>query len=94
MSVAEIKEELVRLTSAERVELLEAIWDSLEVKDQEIESPPSHERELESREKEIAKGAAKFIPWEEAKAQITNAPREVRGSATGTRRHYRRSQLL
>ena len=61
--------ELSSLTSAERIELMNAIWASLDNKD-EIESPSWHSDELRLREEEIASGKAKFIPWEEAKAEI------------------------
>lgn len=66
MSIAEMKQELSRLSVSERLELL---WGSLENKD-EIESPAWHEDELRRREREIASGEAKFVPWEEAKADI------------------------
>jgi putative addiction module component (TIGR02574 family) len=69
VSVAEIKQELSRLTDAERIDLLEAVWASLDNKD-EVESPAWHEAELRLREEEIASGKAKFIPWEEAKEEI------------------------
>ena len=69
MSVAEIKQELTRLTDAERMELLDAIWASLDNKEQ-VESPAWHEEELRRREQEIASGEAKFINWEEAKTDI------------------------
>ena len=69
MSVAEMKQELSRLTNAERIDLLEAVWASLDNKD-DIESPAWHEAELRLREEEIASGKAKFMPWEEAKAEI------------------------
>jgi putative addiction module component (TIGR02574 family) len=69
VSVAEIKEELSRLTDAERIDLLEAVWASLDNKD-DVESPAWHEAELRLREEEIASGKAKFVPWEEAKAEI------------------------
>ena len=69
MSVAEIKRELVRLTDAERLDLIEAIWQSLDDKD-EIPSTDWHEKELRLREEEIAGGKAKFIKWEDAKADI------------------------
>ena len=66
MSIAEMKQELSRLSITERLELL---WGSLENKD-EVESPPWHEAELRRREHEIASGEVKFVPWEEAKADI------------------------
>lgn len=66
MSVAEIKQELSRLTIAERLDLL---WGSLDNQD-EVVSPPWHEEELRRREQEIVSGVAKFVPWEEAKVDI------------------------
>jgi putative addiction module component (TIGR02574 family) len=69
MSVAEIKQELTRLTNAERWELLEAIWGTLENKD-EIPSPDWHKKELRLREEEIDSGKTKFVKWEDAKADI------------------------
>ena len=66
MSIAEIKEALSRLSISERLDLL---WGSLENKD-EVESPAWHEAELRRREQEIASGEVKFVPWEEAKADI------------------------
>ena len=66
MSIAEMKQELSRLSITERLELL---WGSLENKD-EVESPAWHEAELRRREQELASGEAKFVPWEEAKADI------------------------
>ena len=69
MSVTEIKQELTRLTNAERWELLEAIWETLENKD-DIPSPDWHREELHRREEEIASGKAKFIKWGNAKADI------------------------
>jgi putative addiction module component (TIGR02574 family) len=69
MSVAEMKQELSRLTNAERLELMNAIWASLDNKD-DVESPAWHEAELRLREEEIASGKTKFTPWEEAKTEI------------------------
>lgn len=69
MSVAEIKQELVRLTDAERLDLVEAIWASLEKK-ADIPSPAWHETELIRRSEEVASGKAEFLPWEEAKDEI------------------------
>jgi putative addiction module component (TIGR02574 family) len=70
MSVAEIKQELSRLTDAERLDLLEAIWASLENRG-EIPSPAWHEEELRQRHEEVATGKAGFIPWDNAKDEVT-----------------------
>jgi putative addiction module component (TIGR02574 family) len=69
MSVAEIKQEVSRLTNAERFELLEAIWDSLEDKD-EIESPEWHEMVLAERAAQIESGKAQFLSVEQLKERL------------------------
>ena len=69
MSVAEIQEKIATLTNAERIELAMWLWESIDNKD-EIESPAWHAEVLAEREAEIESGKAKFIPWEEAKADI------------------------
>jgi hypothetical protein len=66
MSITEIKEELSRLSVSQRLELL---WESVDNKD-DIDSPAWHAEELRVREQEIASGEAKFVLWEEAKADI------------------------
>jgi hypothetical protein len=66
MSITEIKAELSRLSLSQRLELL---WESVDNKD-DVESPAWHGEELRVREQELASGEAKFVPWEEAKAEI------------------------
>ena len=70
MSVAEIKQELSRLTNAERIELLNAVWESIENKDEEIESPAWHFEVLAEREAEIESGKAKFLTLDELKERF------------------------
>ncbi len=69
MSIAEIKNELTRLTDAERFELLDAIWGVIENKDG-IESPDWHAEVLAEREAEIQSGNAKFLSLEELKERF------------------------
>jgi putative addiction module component (TIGR02574 family) len=70
MSVSEIKQELSQLTNAERIELLNAVWESIENKDEEIESPAWHGEVLAQREAEIASGEAKFLSLDELKERF------------------------
>ncbi len=69
MSVAEIKEELTRLTDAERFELAMCFWDSIENKD-EIESPAWHGEVLAERAAKIDSGEAKFLTIDELKERL------------------------
>ncbi|MGI8819567.1 MAG: addiction module protein [Chthoniobacterales bacterium] len=70
MSIAEIKEKLPRLTNAERIDLLNAVWESIENKDEEIESPAWHGEVLAQREAEIQSGEAKFLSLHEVKERF------------------------
>ena len=58
------------MTVAEKMETMEAIWQSLSADSAAIESPVWHAEELREREREIESGEAKFIDWEQAKADI------------------------
>ena len=58
------------MTVEEKVQTMEAIWESLSADPEAVESPAWHEEELREREHKIAAGEAKFINWEEAKANI------------------------
>ncbi|MDQ6655168.1 MAG: addiction module protein [Verrucomicrobiota bacterium] len=70
MSVAEMKQGLSKLTNAERIELMNAVWESIENKDEEIESPAWHGEVLAEREAEIQSGTAKFLSLEELKERF------------------------
>jgi len=58
------------MTAEEKVQTMEAIWQSLSANPDAIESPAWHEEELQVREAQIALGEAKFVGWEKAKAEI------------------------
>ncbi len=68
MSVTEIREQIAALPSAEKAKLAMWLWASID--ESEIESPAWHAEVLAEREKEIASGEAKFVPWKEAKVDI------------------------
>ena len=65
---------LNEMTVAEKLQTMEAIWQSLPADPAAIESPLWHEEELRERERKIESGEAKFVDWEEAKADIAEAP--------------------
>lgn len=79
MSLAEIKTTVLSLTSAERIELMNALWDSLG--SEEIESPLWHEEELKRREKEISTGEAKLSRGRKREPTFSVALRDDRDSA-------------
>ena len=61
---------LNEMSVEEKLQTMEAIWQSLSVDSAAVESPTWHEEELAERERKIVSGEAKFIAWEKAKADI------------------------
>lgn len=61
---------LSKLTLAQKLELMEAIWDDLAKQDESLESPHWHAEVLEDREKALRAGKATVSGWEEAKDRI------------------------
>lgn len=61
---------LNEMSVEEKLQTMEALWQSLSVDSVAIDSPAWHEEELGKREGKIESGAAKFVEWEKAKADI------------------------
>ena len=61
---------LNEMTAEEKLQTMEAIWQSLAANPELIESPAWHEEELRVREAQIASGEATFVDWEKTKAEI------------------------
>ena len=57
--------EIEKMSTKERLQIMEALWDSLLKKESEIESPEWHRDILEERKKKIANGETDFISLEE-----------------------------
>jgi putative addiction module component (TIGR02574 family) len=63
--------ELVALPLAERLQAMEALWDSLcREQAQALVIPTWHEDELSKRMAAIERGEVLTVPWEEAKERI------------------------
>lgn len=63
-----------RLSVAERLELIGAIWDSLPDAVEESDIPDWHRRELERRLAAAEANPAAGIPWEVVKARLAERP--------------------
>ncbi len=61
---------LSELTLAQKLELMEAIWDDLAKHDETLESPSWHEQVLKDREEALAAGKATVSDWHAAKRRI------------------------
>ena len=64
MNISDIK----NMSTIERIQIMEALWDSLLYEEGEIESPEWHNKIIEERKANIANGNAKFISLKELKA--------------------------
>jgi len=62
--------EIKKMSIIERLQTMEAIWDSLLHEDTEIESPEWHQDVLDERRKIIEAGNAKLISLDELKASL------------------------
>ena len=61
-------QEILDLSVADRVAMIEKIWDSLDKS--MIDIPESHKRELDGRLDEYERGETKFVTWEEIKERL------------------------
>ena len=64
MNIADLK----KMSKAERLRAMEAIWDSLLYEGVELDTPKWHEKILEDRKNIILSDKAKFISLAELKA--------------------------
>ncbi len=60
--------EIKKMSRAERLATMEALWDSLIEEESEIESPEWHRGILEERKRKIESGQAEFISLEKLRA--------------------------
>ena len=61
---------LNEMSAEEKLQTMEALWQSLSADPAAVESPAWHEKELQERERNIESGESKFGEWEKAKAEI------------------------
>lgn len=61
-------QEIKRMSRIERLQAIEALWDSLIDEESEIKSPEWHKDILEDRKRKIETGKAEFISIEKLRA--------------------------
>lgn len=61
-------QEIKKMSRIERLQAIEALWDSLIDEESEIESPEWHRDILEERKRKIEAGKAEFISLEKLRA--------------------------
>ena len=60
--------EIKKMSRTERIQTMEALWDSLIDEESEIESPEWHRDILEERKRKIEKGSEEFLSLEKLRA--------------------------
>ena len=61
---------LDKMSTSDKLQALEEIWDDLHRTPEEIPSPSWHADVLQAREKRIKEGSSQFTKWSEAKQTI------------------------
>ncbi len=64
------KNDIANMSSTQKLELMEQIWDSFVEKDKEIESPLWHKEELENRAALLSNSKEHFAPLNEVKKRL------------------------
>ena len=62
--------DLEAMTTADKLRLMENLWQDLSARNNDIASPDWHGDVLAGRERLTASGEEKFIPWDTAKKQL------------------------
>jgi hypothetical protein len=58
------------MTTEQKLQTMEALWDSLWPKPDEVSSPDWHGKVLQERAERVAAGRARFSDWETAKERL------------------------
>lgn len=66
----EIALPLEKMTTLEKMAIIEKIWDDLSRNIDELPSPAWHEDVLRARERRVANGTARFLDIEQAKQAV------------------------
>jgi putative addiction module component (TIGR02574 family) len=75
MTHAALREELLKLSAAERLELIEELWDSLDEQDEALALTDAQREDLERRLAEADADPTGGSPWEEVRERIRHRPR-------------------
>ena len=67
---ASLLDEIRRLSLAERIQLVEDVWDSIATQGEEFPVPESHRLELARRRPEHRNHPEDVVPWEDVRAQL------------------------
>jgi putative addiction module component (TIGR02574 family) len=70
VSVLELKEEVSRLSKAERLQAMEWLWASLSKEQEDVQSPEWHREVLAARQAKVESGEAQFLTVDQLKERL------------------------
>lgn len=79
-AMATVSLPLKRMTLAQKMEVLERVWDSVREQENKLESPAWHGEVLAERQQLVEEGKATFAPWDEVKERLHRKTRASRRS--------------
>ena len=65
--------DLAKLSLQEKLQLMEAIWEDLRGRVDEMDVPEEHRRILDERRTRISSGEAKLLDWDQVKHSLGRA---------------------
>ncbi len=65
-----LRDELMKLSTAEKIELANELWDSIPPNEEEFELTPEQRQEIERRMAEHERDPSSAIPWEEVRERL------------------------
>ena len=69
----EITLKIDQLTTAEKIQVMEMIWEDLCKNEKDFSPPEWHKQILDEREQLVEEGKEKTIDWEQAKKEIRDS---------------------
>ncbi len=63
-------DEIRKLSLADRIQLVEDVWDTIAAEGEELPMPESHRAELARRREDHRIDPADVVPWEEVRRQL------------------------
>ena len=70
MIMLAMQEEIGKMSREEKLRAMEWLWESLARDEESAEPPAWHAKVLAERRRLAESGAAKFVPWEEARERL------------------------
>ena len=70
-----LRQELFKLSTAEKLELVEELWDSIPEEDEALQLTPEQREDLDRRLAEADADRDGGVPWEEARERIRQRQR-------------------